>query len=83
MSVYDCIHCTSYTYLGLVISAAGNFNLAIKHLKEKAHRAFYAIKSQFGNTKLPIRIWLKMYHSIITQCYYMEEKYGAPFPTLN
>ena len=54
-------HSTSYTYLGLAISAAGNFNLAIKDLKEKAHRAFYAIKH-----KLPIRIWLKMYNSIIT-----------------
>ncbi len=34
----------TYTYLGLKITSTGNFTLAVKELKEKAQRAFYAIK---------------------------------------
>ena len=32
------------TYLGLTISASGNFNMAVNALKEKPSRAMYAIK---------------------------------------
>lgn len=57
-------HTKNYTYLGLNISATGNFNQAVNDLKDKARRAFYAIKR---NTKLdiPIQIWLKILDSVI------------------
>lgn len=48
-------HTTSYTYLGIDISASGGFSLAVKALNERARRAFYAIKSRFGQLKLPIK----------------------------
>ncbi len=45
-------HSTCYSYLGIQISASGGFSLAVKVLYEKARRAFYAIKSRFGQLKL-------------------------------
>ena len=57
-------HCTNYNYLGLNIKCSGNFNLAINELKEKARRAFYAIKKKVS-IEIPIRIWLKILESII------------------
>ncbi len=60
-------HSTSYSYLGIQISASGGFSLAVKALYEKARRAFYAIKSRFGQLKLPIKTWVKLYHAIIKQ----------------
>ncbi len=45
----------------------GGFSLAVKALYEKAWRAFYAIKSRFGQLKLPIKTWDKLYHAIIKQ----------------
>ncbi len=58
-------HSTSYSYLGIQISASGGFSLAVKALHEKARREFYAIKSRFGQLKLPIKTWIKLYHAII------------------
>ena len=54
----------NYTYLGLNISATGNFHKAPNDLRYKARRAFYAIKR---NTKfnIPIRIRLKILESVI------------------
>ncbi len=60
-------HSTSYSYLGIQISESGGFSLAVKALYEKARRAFYAIKSRFGQLKLPIKTWVKLYHAIIKQ----------------
>lgn len=34
----------NYTYLGLNITFTGNFNMAVKDLKDKARRAFFAIQ---------------------------------------
>lgn len=36
-------HTMSYTYLGLTVSASGNFNMAVNVLKGKARRALYTI----------------------------------------
>ena len=47
------------TYLGLNISATGNFHKAVNDLRDKARRAFYAIKRNI-KFDLPIRIWLKI-----------------------
>lgn len=58
-------HSSSYSYLGIDISASGRFGLAVKTLAEKARRAFYAIKSRCGHLKLPIKTWIKLYNSII------------------
>ncbi|MGH0143690.1 UNVERIFIED_CONTAM: hypothetical protein FKN15_018547 [Acipenser sinensis] len=49
-------HTSDYTYLGLTISASGSFNLAVNALKEKARRAFYAIKRRFYQINIPIKI---------------------------
>ncbi|MEE6511787.1 hypothetical protein FKM82_018562 [Ascaphus truei] len=56
----------SCTYLGLKISSSGKCNLVINTLKEKARRAFYAIRKQMYHPKPPIRIWMKIFNSIIT-----------------
>ncbi len=37
----------------------------MKALNERARRAFYAIKSRFGQLKLPIKTWIELYHAII------------------
>jgi len=58
-------HSMSYTYLGITISASGSFNMAVNELKEKARRAIHAIKRKFYNFQIPIKIWLKIFDSVI------------------
>jgi len=60
----DIEHTHNYTYLGLKISSTGNFNLTINDLKDKGRRAFYALKKS-SIIDIPVRIWLKIFHSII------------------
>ena len=50
-------HTKNYTYLGLNISATGNFHKAVNDLRDKARRDFYAIKRNI-HFNIPIRIWL-------------------------
>ncbi len=57
-------HTSHYNYLGLKITSTGNFNHAVNELKDKARRAFYAIKRQCP-IEIPIRIWLKILESVI------------------
>ena len=57
-------HKKSYTYLGLNISSTGNFHKAVNDLRDKARRAFYAIKRNI-KFDIPIRIWLKILESDI------------------
>ena len=57
-------HTKNYTYLGLNISATGNFHKGVNDLRDKARRAFYAIKRNI-NFNIPIRIWLKILESVI------------------
>ena len=54
-------HTLSYNYLGLKISAPGSFGLAVNALKEKARRAFYAIKRKFHKINITIRIWSEIF----------------------
>ena len=73
-------HATNYTYLGLKMSATGKLNLAVNELKEKARRAFYAIKKSI-QIEIPIRIWLKIFQSVIEPiALYGSEVWG---PLLN
>lgn len=58
-------HTKNYTYLGLTISASGNFNMAVNALKEKARRTLYAIKMKLFKINIPIRIWTKIFDSVI------------------
>ncbi len=58
-------HSMSYTYLGITITASGSFNMAVNALKEKAWRALNAIKRKFYNFQIPIKIWLKIFDSVI------------------
>ena len=50
-------HTFNYDYLELKISASGNFDLAVNALREKARRAFYAIKRKFYKIDIPIKIF--------------------------
>ncbi|KAI4894213.1 hypothetical protein NFI96_027346, partial [Prochilodus magdalenae] len=58
-------HTLSYNYLGLKISASGGFGLAVNALKEKACRALYSIRKPFSKIHIPIRIWLKIFNSVM------------------
>ncbi len=57
----------------LKINATGKLNLAVNELKEKARRAFYAIKKSI-QIEIPIRIWLKIFQSVIEPIAYMSVK---------
>ncbi len=58
-------HALQYNYLGLVLTPTGNFNLAIKALLVKARRALHAIRTRLFKTDIPIRIWTKIFDSVI------------------
>ncbi len=60
-------HTMQYTYLGLIITASGSFNMPVNALKDKARRALqvYAIKRKIQNLELPIPIWCKIFDSVI------------------
>lgn len=58
-------HVMCYNYLGLTISASGQFDLAIKHLTDKARRAYYTIRKSLFKFNPPIKLWLKIFDSII------------------
>ena len=55
-------HTKNNTYLGLNISATSNFHKAENDLRDKARRAFYAIKR---NIQFDIPICLKIPESVI------------------
>ena len=57
-------HTKNDAYLGLNISATGNFPRAVNDLRDKARRAFYAIKRNI-KFNMPIRIWQKILESFI------------------
>ncbi len=57
-------HTQNYTYLGININNKGNFNKAVNDLRDKARRAFYAIKRNI-KIDIPIRIWIKIIKSVI------------------
>ncbi|KAG1932341.1 kinesin-like protein KIF13A [Pimephales promelas] len=58
-------HVTCYNYLGLTISASGKFDTAIKDLTDKARRAYYSIRKPLLKYNPPIKLWLKIFDSII------------------
>uniref|UniRef100_A0A671YR74 ribonuclease H n=1 Tax=Sparus aurata TaxID=8175 RepID=A0A671YR74_SPAAU len=67
----------TYTYLGLQINSTGNLCSAVKELKEKAKRAFYAIKRSV-QIQIPIRTWLKIFNSVIEPiALYGSEVWGS------
>uniref|UniRef100_A0A8C5MQ68 ribonuclease H n=1 Tax=Leptobrachium leishanense TaxID=445787 RepID=A0A8C5MQ68_9ANUR len=55
----------SYTYLGLETNRSGNFKPAIEALRDKACRTFYAIRRNLYKLKPPVRVWLKIFDSVI------------------
>ena len=55
----------SYTYLGLDITQSGSFKPAIEALKDKACRAYYAIRRRLYHLKPPVRVWLRIFDSVI------------------
>ncbi len=64
----------TYTYLGLKITPTGSFTLAVNELKEKAQRAFNAIKRSI---QIDIPIWLKLFKAVIEPiALYSSEVWG-------
>ena len=61
----------------LAITASGSFSTAVNALKEKACRAFYALKRKFHNINIPITIWCKIFDSIIQPIAHMEARSGS------
>ncbi len=57
-------HTKNYTYLGLNITYTGNLNMAVKDLRDKARRAFYAIKRNI-RIYIPTEIWLKIFQFVL------------------
>ena len=57
-------HTNNFTYLGLNISATGNFHKAVNDLRDKARRDFYAIKINI-HFDIPIRSCQKRLESVI------------------
>ena len=54
-----------YKYLGIIISSNGSFKPAVKHLKQKADKAFFALKSSLRESNLRPRIQLKIFDNVI------------------
>ena len=55
-----------YTYLGITINCNGSFRTALVDLRNKANRAFFSLNSKFQFKKLPIRICLKLFDSLLS-----------------
>ncbi|KAA0708101.1 hypothetical protein E1301_Tti023590 [Triplophysa tibetana] len=73
-------HVTNYNYLGLTISASGQFNMAIKELAEKARRVYYGLRKTLFQFNLPIRLWLKIFDGVIKPILlYGSEIWGPKF----
>ncbi len=58
-------HVTCYNYLGLTISASGQFNTAIKIWQIRHAGLFYSIRRPLIKFNPPIKLWIKIFHSII------------------
>ncbi len=58
-------HALQYNYLGLILTPTGTFNLAIQTLLVKACRALHAIRTRLFKIDIPIRIWTKIFDSVI------------------
>lgn len=65
----------NYTYLGLNISSSGNFQRAVNELRDKARRAFYAIKRNI-TTDIPIKTWLQFFKSVIEPITILQRNMG-------
>ncbi len=48
-----------------MLTSTGNFNLGIKALLVKARRALHAIQTKLFKIDIPIRIWTKIFDSVI------------------
>ncbi|XP_077346373.1 uncharacterized protein LOC143990008 [Lithobates pipiens] len=48
------------------MNKSGSFKPAIEALKDKARRAYYAIRRQLYHLKPPVRVWLRIFDSVIT-----------------
>ncbi len=73
-------HVTCFNYLGRTISASGQFDLAIKHLTDKARRAYYTIRKSLFKFNPSIKLWLKIFDSIIKPIFlYGCEIWGPKF----
>ena len=69
----DIVH--EYTYLGTRISSTGNFNISLKHLKEKSLHALFSLRKHTDFSKLKpslliakyLKQWFPQYHYTIAK----------------
>ena len=55
-----------YTYLIITINCKGSLRTALVDLRNKANSAFFSLNSKFQFKKLPIRICLKLFDSLLS-----------------
>ena len=60
----DIVH--EYTYLGTRISSTGNFNISLKHLKEKSLRALFSLRKHTDFSKLKPSLACKIFEAMIS-----------------
>ena len=60
----DIVH--EYTYLGTRISSAGNFNISLEHLKEKALHALFSLRKHTNFSKLKPSPACKIFEAMIS-----------------
>ena len=69
-----------YKYLGIIINKKNcTFNPAIKALRIKATRALYAVKAKININKLPIKIALKLFDSLVKPILLYASEVWEPF----
>ncbi|KAI4904413.1 hypothetical protein NFI96_007497 [Prochilodus magdalenae] len=76
-------HTLHYTYLGLTISASGSFHTAVTALREKACRALFAIRNKTYKVEIPVRIWSKLFDSIIQPIALYGSEIWGPLSDIN
>ena len=60
----DIVH--EYTYLGTRISSTANFNISLKHLKEKSLHALFSLRKHTDFSKLKPSLACKIFEAMIS-----------------
>ena len=67
-----------YTYLGVSITASGNFTLAQEHFKDKALKVMFALRKYTEVDRLPVKTAHKLFDVLIAPILtYNSEVWGA------
>ena len=72
-------HTAEYTYLGLTVTASGHFIKAVSALADKSRRAYYCIRKVLFQLNPPVKIWLKIFQSVIELVLLYGSEVWGPF----